>query len=604
MYDVSIHQRETDSVFPVPTSARGNNFMNHSRENGLTSTTPASIADPIATFADFNLKPEIADAIRDMGFTVPTPVQARCFERAISGGDAIIMAQTGTGKTAAFGLPIVQTLNVDRKAVQALILVPTRELALQVSREIAAIAKKLSVTCAPVYGGTSFTAQVDQLKAGAQVVVGTPGRVLDHIRRGTLRLDALTTFVLDEADEMLSMGFEKELSEIMENLPAKRQTMLFSATIPDDIRRLAGRYMSDALTISVSGDHVGAQEINHFVYLSSGLNRTADLVRIIEAEQPESALVFCNTRDETQLVAAGLQQAGYSALHISSDLSQGEREKVMDALRRRQVRFLVATDVAARGIDISHLSHVINYSFPDSLERYIHRTGRTGRQGRQGDALSLITPQDIGSLYMLRLTYKIFPVEKVLPTAEGQRRLDELSRLARLREDFAGEVIDDMWMALADRVIQSVDAPRLVSALLKRYFDGAPATRPISVTEPMKEAPPTFDDIDPGEDEADIPSEDELLAGRTSVAPDLSDPSGSTDIFIDAGRADGLRISALMKDVVEKSGLQRTDIGKVRMLTRSTFISVPNPFCERVFKVLQTLEQDGRKFKVAYAEES
>ena len=301
--------------------------------------TPEETAEPVglATFEEFGLYPEVGEAIRKLGFEEPTPVQARTYAEVMSGEDVIVMAQTGTGKTAAFGIPFAQKLDPDKKEIQALVLTPTRELALQVGRECDAIGKGRGFSCAAIYGGASFTKQVDEVRAGAQILAGTPGRVLDHMRRGTIRFDTLKIVVLDEADEMLSMGFEKEISAIMEGLPKQRQSMLFSATIPDDIQRLAGRYMENAKVISVSGDAVAAAEIAHYVYLVSGMERPRDLVKVLEAERPSSAIIFCNTRDETQLVAKYLKGAGYNAAWINSDLSQADREKVMNATRAGKI---------------------------------------------------------------------------------------------------------------------------------------------------------------------------------------------------------------------------------------------------------------------------
>ncbi|MBN2341352.1 MAG: DEAD/DEAH box helicase [Deltaproteobacteria bacterium] len=631
--------------------------------------------DALRTFTDFQLKPEILTSIQKMGFAEPTPVQSQCFECAMSGVDAVIMAQTGTGKTAAFGLPVVQRLNMDSKVVQALILVPTRELALQVSKEISAIGDELGAKCIPVYGGTSFSNQVREYEAGAQIVVGTPGRILDHIKRKTISFAGLKTVVLDEADEMLSMGFEKELQEIMEALPVARQTLLFSATIPDDIRRLAGKYMNEFVVISVSGDAVGATEISHFVYLVSGMGRVTDLVRVIDEERPGSAIIFCNTKEETQFVCNSLCDNGYHSKAISSDLSQAEREKVLGAIRENKIQFLVATDVAARGIDISHLSHVINFSFPDSLERYIHRTGRTGRQGKHGAAISLITPHDIGNLYMLRLTYKIFPVEKKLPEVANKGLQDELAMLDYFRSSVAGTEVKEQYYRLATRLLHATDAQFLMGNLLQQLFDDGeiktpaphkkqptvpanqvkkpqPASQNIRESRPAKPeaaqeavaaktavpeqksrsnekskeqlAPKTpsispkqndRNDVKKKKDEpksairgGDIASleksEEQLINSRTSIVPDFTDANASTDIYMDAGRKDGLKISSLMKEIVEKTRLQRTDIGKVRMLTRSTFINVPNVHCQAVFEMLSKIEVDGRKVTVEYAQES
>lgn len=619
-------------------------------EHGSTSETAAAESvDTSASFDDFNLGPEIIQAIAEMGFETPTPVQARTYETAMAGKNMIAMAQTGTGKTAAFGIPMARKLNPEKKQVQALALVPTRELALQVSKELTAIGNIRGIRSAAVYGGASFTKQVDEVKKGACIVVGTPGRVLDHIRRKTIRFDELEILVLDEADEMLSMGFEKEISEILEALPQKRQTLLFSATIPEDIQRLSKRYIGDPVIISVSGDAIGAKDVTHFVYLVSGQMRQQMMVKVIEAEKPDSALVFCNTREETQSLAQYLKKSGYNADWINSDLTQHDRERVMRKTRNGEIQFLVATDVAARGIDVSHLSHVINYTFPESLEVYIHRTGRTGRAGRQGTAISLISPQDLGNLYMLRLTYKIFPVEKTLPDDKDAARALELDRMARLRKRYTTKN-NEAFFSLARRLVQDLRAESIIAGLLAEHFGGDISKRtdiqsagegpqegrhqdatpfPEQGDQPRRESGDQKATIPEEKKEGDGDRRSDAFIGHRETAPtnthasaDLTEPppkddvdtkepredkrsteEDSKEIYVDAGRKDGLRISDLMKTIMQRTGLPRTALGKVRMLARSTFLSVPKEYFEPVLQSLSGTELAGSKRKAEPAKQ-
>ena len=333
--------------------------------------------------------------------------------------------------------------------MQALILCPTRELAVQVSREVEQIGQFRGTKVVAIYGGTSMSRQVDALEAGAQIVVGTPGRVLDHLRQRTLDPSNIRILVLDEADEMLSMGFARELNAIIEKLPANRQGMFFSATIPADIERLAHTHLKDTVLITLSSDQVGALEVAHYVYVTQAGDKIGQLVRILEVEDPESAIVFCNTREETLRVAEELKARGFDAKWLNGDLPQSDRERVMSATREGRLRFLVATDVAARGIDISHLTHVINYDFPETAEQYVHRTGRTGRAGRTGTAIALVGPKDIGNLYILRLTYKIRPIEKQLPSAGEVKTRAEMDLLQLFVEAFSGRAphLDDLSLA-------------------------------------------------------------------------------------------------------------------------------------------------------------
>ncbi|HHH28971.1 MAG TPA: DEAD/DEAH box helicase, partial [Polyangiaceae bacterium] len=402
-----------------------------------TDTSPSADEAKPKTFDDLPLSDELRRALRDMDYETPTPVQAAVFESASGGRDLVVQARTGTGKTTAFGLPIVDRLvNPSSSEVQAMILCPTRELAIQVSRELERLCAHKPLKITAIYGGAPIGRQIDALKKGTQIVVGTPGRVLDHLRRKTMDPRGIKALVLDESDEMLSMGFERELTAIIEQLPERRQTLLFSATVPPDIERMARSKLREPDFVILSGDHVGALEIQHYLYRVSQ-DKPGAMTQIIDIEDPESAIVFCNTKIQTEQLAEHLRREGYEADWLNGDLPQADREKVMRATREGRLRFLVATDVAARGIDISHLTHVINYDFPQDAESYVHRTGRTGRAGNTGTAISLVTPQDIGAAYLLRLTYKIRPIERQLPSDREQRTRWEADVVGALADTFA-----------------------------------------------------------------------------------------------------------------------------------------------------------------------
>ncbi len=433
------------------------------------------------TFDAIALSPETRRGIDALGYLSPTPVQVAVFEPAAAGKSIVVQARTGTGKTIAFGLPILDRLvrPADVRP-QALILTPTRELAIQVSAELEAVAKFRPIKITTIYGGASMEKQVAALTAGVHVVVGTPGRVLDHLRRGTFDASGIRIFVLDEADEMLSMGFAKELHAIVEKLPKERQGLFFSATVPPDIEDMARRQLGEPEFITLSSDQVGALELSHSTYFVTGDKRQA-LARVLEIENPESAVIFCNTKDETERVAEFLSKLGFVAEWLNGDLAQGERERVMTKIREGKLRFLVATDIASRGIDISHLTHVINHDFPDSAEAYVHRTGRTGRAGRTGHAVSLIAPRDIGHVYQLRLTYKIRPIEKSLPSTRELETRSELDILGVVAERFGalGDRAPDL--ALARRLLAHDDAERLIAGILRTLLG-------TDTKEPKKEA--------------------------------------------------------------------------------------------------------------------
>jgi ATP-dependent RNA helicase DeaD len=431
-------------------------------------------AAPPPTFDVLPLSSDVRRAVDEAGYVNPTPVQVAVWEPATRGKDAVVQARTGTGKTASFGLPIVDKIvRKSQAGPQALVLCPTRELAVQVSGELDRLGKYREIRVLSIYGGASMERQVDAIRAGAQVIVGTPGRVLDHIRRGTLDVSTIRLLVLDEADEMLSMGFERELTAILDALPTTRQTLLFSATVPPDIERIAKKRLKDPEFVTLSGDHIGALSIDHFVYHVAA-DKVGTLVRILETENPESAVVFCNTKDETEVVAHALSQRGYDADWLNGDLPQSERESVMRRTREGKLRFLVATDVAARGIDISHLTHVINYDFPFDAETYVHRTGRTGRAGRTGTAISLIAPQNIGALYMLRLTYKIKPIERRIPSTDELKTRAESDLVGMLAEAFIAKGVHPEDRALARRLMTHDQSEEIIAGLLREYLGARP----------------------------------------------------------------------------------------------------------------------------------
>lgn len=586
------------------------------------------------TFDVLPLGPEVRRAIEAMGYRHPTPVQMAVFEPAAEGRSLVVQARTGTGKTAAFGMPLVDRLVKPAvKAVQALILCPTRELALQVSRELEQIAKGRGTKIIAIYGGAPMGRQVEALEAGAQLVVGTPGRVLDHLRHGTLDPAGIRVLVLDEADEMLSMGFAKELNAILERLPKNRQGLFFSATIPPDIQRLANTHLRDTELIALSSDQVGALEITHYVYLWPGGDKPGHLVRIIEVEDPESAVVFCNTRDETQRVAEALKARGYDADWLNGDLPQSDRERVMNATKEGRLRFLVATDVAARGIDISHLTHVINYDFPESAEYYVHRTGRTGRAGRTGTAISLVGPKDIGNVYLLRLTYKIRPIEKQLPSTGELRTRAEMDLLHVFVDAFAAREAHPDDLSLARRLLTHESAERIVAGLLRDHLGArggdaqasasearrarnpepqVPArppthARPQHAPKPHAPKPPPERESSPlpRYTESDVtparPTRDEPFAAREEAT---EPPLGAdfVQMFVNVGKREGVRASDLQKLLTDK-GIAAEDTGRIRIRDRMSFIPVKKTAFDRAVAALTGEVVGGRAVVAELAKE-
>ncbi len=367
-----------------------------------------SFLDQTISFEELGVEPEILNAITELGFENPTPIQREVIPLLVGNkNDLIGLAQTGTGKTAAYGLPLVQYASPDREAgTQVLILSPTRELCMQIAKDLRQYAKyKKGIRVVPIYGGASIDTQFKELKRGAQIIAATPGRMLDMINRGKADVSQIQTLVLDEADEMLNMGFKEELDSILENPPPGKRTLLFSATMSKDVERIALRFMNDPIEITVGRKNVGAENVSHVFYLVHAKDRYMALKRIADYNPDIYAIIFCRTRAETQDVANKFMSDGYNADAIHGDLSQAQRDSVMQKFRQRKLQMLVATDVAARGLDVEGLTHIINYNLPDDSEQYTHRSGRTGRAGKSGVSIAIIN---------LKEKYKIRKIEKVL----------------------------------------------------------------------------------------------------------------------------------------------------------------------------------------------
>ena len=354
------------------------------------------------TFSEFELKPALQKSLDEVGYETPTPIQEQTIPLMLEKKDVLGQAQTGTGKTAAFALPLLSNLNLRQKDPQVLVLAPTRELAIQVAEAFKKYASHMkSFHVLPIYGGQEYSGQIRGLKRGSHVVVGTPGRVMDHMRRGTLKLDKLSTLVLDEADEMLRMGFIDDVEWILEQTPKERQIALFSATMPHQIRRIATRYLKDPVQIIIKDKTTTAPTIRQRFWPVSGMHKLDALTRILEAELFEAMLIFVRTKTATVELSAKLEARGYASTPLNGDIKQNQRERSIESLKRGKLDILVATDVAARGLDVERITHVINYDIPHDTEGYVHRIGRTGRAGRQGDAILFVAPREKSMLHAI-----------------------------------------------------------------------------------------------------------------------------------------------------------------------------------------------------------
>jgi len=368
------------------------------------------------TFAAMNLAPPLLKAVEDVGYEQPSPIQAEAIPALLEGHDLLGQAQTGTGKTAAFALPLLSRLDLGRREPQILVLAPTRELAIQVAEAFQTYARHLKdFHVMPIYGGQSYEVQLRQLRRGVHVVVGTPGRVMDHMRSGKLKLAGLQALVLDEADEMLRMGFIDDVEWVLEQIPATRQIALFSATMPKEIRKVADRHLRDPRVIKVAQKTATAETIRQRYWQVSGLHKLDALTRILEAEPYDAMLVFVRTKTSTVELAEKLEARGHACEALNGDIAQAQRERIVERLKQGKIDILVATDVVARGLDVQRISHVINYDIPTDVEAYIHRIGRTGRAGKTGDAILFVSPRE------KRLLYNHPPAHRTDADADGER---------------------------------------------------------------------------------------------------------------------------------------------------------------------------------------
>ncbi|MFT4975435.1 MAG: ATP-dependent RNA helicase DeaD [Myxococcota bacterium] len=422
-------------------------------------------------FSDFPLSPEVLRSIHEKGYTVATQVQAMTLEPALAGKDLVVRSKTGTGKTAAFSIPIIERIKSGDRKVRAIMLTPTRELARQVAEECAELSKYKDIRVTVIYGGVGFASQEEALRDGTEIVVGTPGRILDHIRRKNLDLSTIQFAVLDEADEMLSMGFYQDVSKILDQTPTEgRQVLMFSATVDDRVRALIQKYTNDAQDMRLSTDTDKVENITHVLYETSpDFHKVRALLALIDQESPEAAIIFCNTREDTGTVATYLARQGLDVELISGELPQNKREEVMRRIKSREVQYLVATDVAARGIDISHLSHVINYSLPGDPAVYLHRTGRTGRIGRKGIALSLTGGADLHTRLTLERQYEIDFEVRPLPTAQ-EAAAARVDRQAKAIKKAMGTMAFEGYITTVREIKKRDDGDLLFAAALRAFF--------------------------------------------------------------------------------------------------------------------------------------
>ena len=517
------------------------------------------------TFSDLALRPDLAQTVADLGYESPSPIQSQLIPILLEGRDAIGQARTGTGKTAAFALPLLQKLaeSETRGTVRALVLCPTRELAVQVSSAVYTYGKALNVRVLPVYGGQPYHKQTRRLSQGVDVVVATPGRLVDLLNQNYIDLSSVETVVLDEADEMLSMGFADDLEAILEATPSERQTAFLSATLPGRIRAMAGTYLRDPETITVTGGDKTAAEIEQRGYSVHNRDKLAALLRLLETEDVTSALAFVRTREATTRLASDLSAAGYAAEPISGELSQAQRTSVLDRFRAGAIRILVATDVAARGLDIDHVSHVFNVDLPIDPEAYVHRVGRTGRAGREGTALSLVTPQQRGLIDRIQRYAKRQIPATPLPSVEDVEAVRSARLSDALSEALEGATDADRALVL-DLVTAGEDPMRIAAAavaLARSARFEAPILPIGNSRKPSKRSAPSR---------------------PQTAARGASGEAGYVRVALDAGRDAGVRVGQIVGAIAGTADIPGTALGKILIEDDQTLVDVPEEFVGRV----------------------
>jgi len=550
----------------------------------------------MSTFRETGLKEEILSAIEVMGFEEPTPIQEKTIPALLnSNNDILALAQTGTGKTAAFGLPVLNQIDVKNKNVQALILCPTRELCMQISRDIESFSKKMKgLKTVAVYGGASITPQIKDIKSGGQIIVGTPGRTLDLIKRRALKINNIKWLVLDEADEMLNMGFQEDLDAILSSSPENKQVLLFSATMPNEIQRISKKYMKETTEISVGKRNSGAENVKHEYYMVNARDRYAALKRVADLFPNIYGIIFCRTRRETKEVADKLIGDGYNADALHGDLSQAQRDHVMNRFRANSIQLLVATDVAARGLDVNELSHVINYNLPDDLEAYVHRSGRTGRAGKSGLSVSIIHSREKGKIRDLQkitqkeFTRKMVPDGKEICEKQLFKLIDKVENIEvneNQIEEFLPVVYKKLdWLSREDLI------KRFVSVEFNRfleYYKNAPDLNIKASDKPER-----------GERRGDRRGRDRDRGRNERGSRSRERNDNFSRFFINLGSKDNVNTSTLLGFVNRKMKGSRFEIGKVDIMKKFSFFEIEKSMESEVLSSFKDADFDGREVVV------
>ena len=520
-------------------------------------------------FEEMGLSEEIQKAVRYMGFEDASPIQAKAIPAMISGIDLIGQAQTGTGKTAAFGIPILEKVDPKLKKLQAIVLCPTRELAIQVADEIRNLSRYMhGIKVLPIYGGQDIVKQIRSLKSGTQIVIGTPGRVMDHMRRKTMKLDFVHTVVLDEADEMLNMGFREDIEFVLSGVPEERQTVLFSATMPKPIMEITKKFQNNAKVIKVTKKELTVPNIEQYYYDVKPKKKEEVLSRLLDIYSPRLSVVFCNTKKQVDLLVNALLGRGYFAAGLHGDMKQEQRDRVMQGFRTGKTEILVATDVAARGIDVDEVEAVFNYDLPQDDEYYVHRIGRTGRAGREGRAFSFVSGKEV---------YKLKEIQRYCKTKIYAQKVPSLNDVANTKME---NILDDV-----ERVIEQEDLDMMINAIEERVnnseftaMDMAAAFLKIccGMTEDNKNT-----------------EENDWEFGDTGAGED-----GMVRLFINIGKKQRVRPGDILGAIAGESGMDGKLIGTIDMYDKYTFVEVPREYAREVLNAMKNVKIKGKTVAV------
>ena len=520
-------------------------------------------------FEEMGLSEEIQKAVRYMGFEEASPIQAKAIPAMISGIDLIGQAQTGTGKTAAFGIPLLEKVDPKLKKLQAIVLCPTRELAIQVADEIRNLSRYMhGIKVLPIYGGQDIVKQIRSLKSGTQIVIGTPGRVMDHMRRKTMKLDFVHTVVLDEADEMLNMGFREDIEFVLSGVPEERQTVLFSATMPKPIMEITKKFQNNAKVIKVTKKELTVPNIEQYYYDVKPKKKEEVLSRLLDIYSPRLSVVFCNTKKQVDLLVNALLGRGYFAAGLHGDMKQEQRDRVMQGFRTGKTEILVATDVAARGIDVDEVEAVFNYDLPQDDEYYVHRIGRTGRAGREGRAFSFVSGKEV---------YKLKEIQRYCKTKIYAQKVPSLNDVANTKME---NILDDV-----ERVIEQEDLDMMINAIEERVnnseftaMDMAAAFLKIccGMTEDNKNT-----------------EENDWEFGDTGAGED-----GMVRLFINIGKKQRVRPGVILGAIAGESGMDGKLIGTIDMYDKYTFVEVPREYAREVLNAMKNVKIKGKTVAV------